>query len=135
MVVGQAFRAAGYDLEERPIQWAGGKYRFNKPQPDGHTTSIEFQYLAYQDTEWSSGQPSRFRVMLYRTLDGTAKDLSALVVEDFGVAILPSARHWWQHPNREPAALGKALGEAGSLAIAYGMPWLEGSLQPPDRTG
>lgn len=132
MVVGQAFDAAGYALEQKPIKWAGGQYRFSKQHADGTTTSIEFQYLAYQDTEWASGNPSRFRVTLYPR-DGKAKDLSELVVTDFGVPILPSARHWWTHPARDVTALGKALGEAGSLAIGYGMPWLDGSLTPPPR--
>jgi hypothetical protein len=27
--------------------------------------------------------------------------------------------------------LGRALGEAGSLAVGYGMPWLSGDLTPP----
>lgn len=139
-VVEQAFGAAGYALEERPVQWAGGLFRFAKPLPDGLTAFIEYQLLAYTDTMWASRQPSRFRVTLTRT-DQLApsqasqhpqfaqRDLSTLVVEDFGVAILPSADHWWTFANT--TELGNALAEAGHLVVGYGMPWLSGDLVPP----
>jgi hypothetical protein len=126
-VVGQAFTAAGYGLEDSPMQQAGGLYRFTRQVDEATHVSIVYQNLAYQDTEWSSGMPSRFRVSLVRA-DGTTRDLSALVVEDFGVAILPSGKHWWQY--RDTASLGNALAEAGHLAIGYGMPWLNGDLTP-----
>src|SRR5689334_15371593 len=84
-VVGQAFSAAGYTLEERPTQWAGGLFRFAKtltPSPDspslrsgyqqsepanvvdvgvggrGLTAFIEYQLLAYTETMWASRNPS-----------------------------------------------------------------------------
>lgn len=59
-VVGQAFAAAGYQLEERPAQWAGGLFRFRKDLGRGATGAISFQLLTYTDTEWSSGSSSRF---------------------------------------------------------------------------
>jgi hypothetical protein len=62
--------------------------------------------------------------------DFIRRELSALVVEDFGVAILPSADHWWTF--RYIKELGSALAEAGHLVVAYGMPWLAGELSPPD---
>lgn len=119
-VVGQAFDAAGYRLEERPTQWVGGMFRFVKPLGDDRRAIIEFQLLAYAENA-----PSRFRVSLARE-DGTRRTLSALVVEDFGVAILPSADHWWQF--RDVTELGRALAEAGHLIVGYGMPWLSGDL-------
>lgn len=131
-VAGQAFAAADYHLDEQPMKWAGGQFRFTKTLPDGLTAAIEFQHLAYADTEWASGNPSRFKVTLLRS-DGIRRDLSALVVDDFGVAILPSAAHWWTY--RSIADCGRALGEAGSLAVAYGMPWLAGDLMPPGANG
>jgi hypothetical protein len=139
-VVGGAFTAAGYTLEERPVQWAGGLYRFAKSLPDGLNAFIDYQLLAYADTMWAARQPSRFRVTLTRT-DQPApnvpsqhsqfaqRDLSALVVDDFGVAILPSADHWWSFANT--TELGNALAEAGHLVVGYGMPWLSGDLVPP----
>jgi hypothetical protein len=127
-VVGQAFDAAGYALDEQPLKWAGGQFRFSADLPDGLTATLEFQHLAYQDTEWSSGMPSRFRVTAARS-DGLRRDLSTLVVTDFGVAILPSDKHWWTY--RSISDLGRALAEAGSLAVAYAMPWLSGDLTPP----
>jgi hypothetical protein len=139
-VVGQAFSAAGYELEERPPQWAGGLFRFVKTLDNGLYGFIEFQYLHYADTEWSSGVPSRFRVSLIRSdqpnasiaskhPDAARRTLSELVVRDFGVAILPSADHWWTFHNT--TELGNALAEAGHLVVGYGMPWLAGELAPP----
>ncbi len=127
-VVGQAYGAAGYGLEERPIQWAGGQFRFSKSSEDGQNHNIDYQLLAYTDTEWSSGAASRFRVNLIRA-DGVRRTLSALVVEDFGVSILPTADHWWTFRTTEE--LGHALAEAGHLAVGYGIPWLSGDLVPP----
>src|SRR5262245_18247709 len=66
-VVGQAFSAAGYRLEESAAQWAGGLFRFVKRFDSGPYGFIEFQYPHYSDTEWSSGVPSRFRVSLVRS--------------------------------------------------------------------
>ncbi len=139
-VVGQAFTAAGYDLEDDPVRWAGGMFRFAKSLDSGLNAFIEFQLLAYVETQWASRQPSRFRITLTRTDQSVPtlpslhsnyvrRDLSALVVEDFGVAILPSAAHWWVFSNTDE--LGKALAEAGHLVIGYGMPWLSGDLIPP----
>ncbi len=137
-VVGQAFEAAGYTLQEHPTQWAGGRFRFTKALEGGLYGFIEFQLLSYTDSEWSSGMPSRFQVTLVRSdqsspyppgEDYAIRKLSALVVEDFGVGILPSADHWWSFRNTDE--LGKALAEAGHLAVGYGIPWLAGDLEPP----
>lgn len=139
-VVGQAFEAAGYALEQRPVQWAGGMFRFVKALDSGLNAFIEFQLLSYVDTEWAARSPSRFRVTLTRseqpapTLPSqhprfARRDLSALVVEDFGVAILPSAQHWWTFSSTDE--LGRGLAEAGHLIVGYGMPWLSGDLLPP----
>jgi hypothetical protein len=160
-VVGQAFTAAGYTIEERPTQWAGGLFRFTKqlqvtpenmlsetPSPytergqggEVLTAFIEYQLLAYTDTMWASRNASRFRVTLTRTdqptprqpsthTDFIQRDLGTLVVQDFGVAILPNADYWWTFTNTDE--LGKALAESGHLVIGFGMPWLSGELQPP----
>jgi hypothetical protein len=141
-VVGQAFIAAGYELEDRPRQWAGGLFRFAKKFDNGLYGYIEFQFLNYVSTEWAEEKPSRFRVTLTRSDQSNAnvssrhsqyarRTLSALVVEDFGVAILPDADYWWPFTGTEQ--LGRALAEAGHLAIGYGMPWLSGDLIPPTR--
>lgn len=138
-VVGQAYSAAGYELQARPVQWAGGKFTFVKSLPDGLYAFITYQLLSYTDTEWAAGQPSRFRVDLARSdqprpqadsdhPQAARRDLSALVVEDFGVAILPSAAHWWTF--RSTQELGQALAEAGHLVVGYGIPWLAGDLTP-----
>jgi hypothetical protein len=134
-VVGQAFGAAGYALDESSTQQAGGRFRYVKRLPAGLNAFIEFQMLHYIE-----GRPSLFRVTLTRTDQLSAalpsqhpqyaqRDLSTLVVEDFGVSILPSAGHWWQY--RTTDELGKALAEAGHLIVGYGIPWLNGDLMPP----
>lgn len=139
-VVGQAFTAAGYHLEESQVQWAGGRFRFVKALDNDLYGFIEFQLLAYSDSEWASGMPSRFRVTLVRSDQAAPyaasdhpqyaqRSLSALVVADFGVAILPSADYWWTFRNM--TELGNTLGEAGHLAVGYGIPWLAGDLEPP----
>lgn len=139
-VVGQAFAAAGYELEERPRQWAGGLFRFVKKLDGNLYGFVEFQLLHYVSTEWAEDKPSRFRVTLVRSDQPNAaapsqhpkfvrRNLSALVVEDFGVPILPSADHWWPFTGTEQ--LGRALAEAGHLIVGYGMPWLSGDLMPP----
>ncbi len=139
-VVGQAFTAAGYILEDSPTHQAAGLFRFKKGFDDGLFGYIEFQVLAYQDTEWSSGMPSRFRVTLTRTDQPNPaarsqhpkfarRDLAVLVVNDFGVTIVATAPYWWSFDNVD--SLGKALAEAGHLAVGFGMPWLDSTLTPP----
>lgn len=139
-VVGQAFGAAGYTLEDAPIKQAGGLFRYRKALGSGLTGFIEFQLLYLPASEWSGNITSRFRVHLVRTDKTNAqersahpnyarKTLSELVVNDFGVAVLPSAGYWWQFSNTD--GLGKALAESGHLVIGYGMPWLSGELVPP----
>lgn len=139
MVAGQAFGAAGYQLLDAPLQWAGGKYRFVKALPAGFFGLIDFQVLVYSDSSWSAGAPSRFKVQLTRSRNAhgygkgdpatITRSLSQLVVVDFGVAILPSADHWWRYHDTE--SLGAALAEAGHLVVGYGIPWLAGELSPP----
>lgn len=139
-VLGQAFTAAGYALDDDSLQQAGGLFRFCSDLRGGLTGYFEFQLLAYVTTEFAPSQPSRFRVTLTRT-DQPAptlpsahprfarRDLSALVVQDFGVPVLPSAAYWWTY--RDIAELGRALAEAGHLIIGFGIPWLSGELPPP----
>jgi hypothetical protein len=138
MVVGQAFTAAGYTLDHTPLQWIGGKFRFSKPLSADLIAAIDYQVLVYTETGYAARMPSRFRVTLSRGAahgpfaahpQHITRTLAALVVEDFGVPILPSADHWWTY--RDPTALGKALAEAGHLVVGYGMPWLDGTLTPP----
>jgi hypothetical protein len=133
-VVGQAFDAAGYSLEDRPTQWAGGQFRFHKRFEDGMHSFVIYQNLAYAEPN-----PSRFRVTLVRSdlLDPTPvsrhprfdrRTLSVLVVQDFGVDILPAADYWWTY--RDVTELGKALAESGHLVAGFGIPWLAGELTP-----
>jgi hypothetical protein len=137
-VMGQALTAAGYTLEEQPFKWAAGQFRLQKALDEAFSAYIEFQVLVYTTTAHAPVQPSRFRVTLIRTDQPNAKPsthpryaqrtLSALVVADFGVAILPSAEHWWTF--HDTATLGKALAEAGHLLIGFGLPWLSEELRP-----
>lgn len=138
-VVGQAFTAAGYHLQDNPMQEAGGLFRFHKSLDDDLSAYIEFQVLVYTNNEWVAGMPSRFRVTLVRSDQPSARisrhpkyvrrTLAELVVEDFDVQILPDVDHWWVFSNVNE--LGNALAEAGHLVVGYGMPWLSGDLLPP----
>lgn len=132
-VVGQAYGGAGYQLEEMPLQWIAGRYCFSKPLAEGRRGVIDYQVLIYSENAYVNRMPSRFRVTLQRAPGGVSRTLAQLVVEDFGVAILPSADHWWQF--NDMVSLGKALAEAGHLVVGYGIPWLDGSLVPPQRDG
>lgn len=122
-VLGQALNAAGYTLVEQPYKWIAGHYQWRKILDDGPAL-IAFQLLAYTETSHAPTMPSRFRVMLTRPTPAATRSLSALVVEDFGVAILPSADHWWTYRNT--TELGQTLQEAGYLLIGYGLSWLAG---------
>lgn len=139
-VVGQAFEAAGYTLKEEPFRWINGRFRYEKVLDDGFIAYMEFQVLVAADNMWSAGMPSRFTVTLYRSDQPGGRPsnhdryarrlLSMLVVDDFGVDILPDREYWWEF--RDTESLGKALAEAGHLVIGYGMPWLAGELSPDD---
>lgn len=141
-VMGQALNAAGYHLLEEPTGWSGGRFRYAKSLDDTLTATIEFQVLVYNETEWTGRQPSRFRVTLIRSdgpVNKTSKHpqyvkrtLSQLVVDDFGVAILPSADHWWTFQDTD--SLGASLAEAGHLIIGYGIPFLAGDITPDTQT-
>ena len=63
----------------------------------------------------------------------TGGDKPMVKVGDFGLAILPSAEHWWLFSDT--TSLGNALAEAGHLAVGYGIPWLQGDLSPDDARG
>jgi hypothetical protein len=133
-VAGQAFNAAGYRLQDTPMHHARGMYRYEKPLAHGVTAYVEFQLLYYQ-----GGGLSRFRVNLLRNTGPDARSatnypdkvdttLSKLIWDDFGVQQLSGPEHWWLFSNM--TALGQAIAEAGKLVIGFGIPWLEGELQP-----
>lgn len=133
-VAGKALAAARYSLHANPMHHARGLFRFHKSLADGAVAYIEFQVLHYQQ-----GKPSRFCIQLLRNRGGLdARDanapdrlettLSALLWEDFGLRVLPDPNYWWVfHTDRD---LGFAIGEAGKLLFAFGIPWLEGTLKP-----
>lgn len=122
-VLGQALGAAGYQMTDEPVAEAAGRFQFAA----AGERRIEFQLLAGTASEWAPQMPSRFRVTLFRGALG--RSLAALVVEDFGVAILPSADHWWSW--RDSSEAGAALADAGHLLVGFGLPWLAGELEPP----
>lgn len=135
-VAGGAFAAAGYALEDAPMHHMRGLFRYRR-QPAGQDEGwyIEFQVLNYGPT---GGGPSRFRVGLLR---GTADDprapggmevtLARLVWDRFGVRGmgLSGPEHWWAFGNDTQMAY--AIAEAGKLLFAFGVPWLEGTLEAP----
>ena len=160
-VVGQAFTAAGYTLQERPAQWSGGLFRFAKPisfparnglsdSPSLYTERgaggevltafIEYQLLAYADTMWASRNPSRFRVTLTRTDQPALRQPSShphFAQRDLGTLVVHDFAVAilpgadYWWTFTNTDELGKALAESGHLVIGFGMPWLSGELQPP----
>lgn len=132
--VGQAFEAAGYTLQDEPMQWLSGRFRYAKPLDDDLTAYIEFLVLVYNDNAWVGKRPSRFRVMLIRSdqLGGKPsqheqyanRNLSDVLRNEFKVEVVPSDDHWWQF--NDPNSLARAFYESGQLIVAYGMPWLAG---------
>ncbi len=132
-VAGQAFDAAGYTLQDIPMYLTRGLFRYRKILANGTSTYIEFQLLHYQ------AGPSKFRVNLLRNIGADARaaskypekidtTLGRLLWDVFGVQQLSGPDHWWQFSDTPE--LGQAIVEAAKLVIAFGMPWLEGELQP-----
>ncbi|MDZ4768263.1 MAG: hypothetical protein SGJ24_03975 [Chloroflexota bacterium] len=137
-VVGTAYTAAGYALDDRPTQWAGGLFRFLKPFETGAYSgmmgTLEYQHLYYPENDIG-----RFRISIARgALPGhtlpvgmqpVRRILTGLLWGDFGVRILPDPEYWWSYDGM--TELGAALAESGQLTIAYAMPWLSGELESP----
>ncbi len=136
-VAGQALTAAGYQLQDNPTHQSRGLFRYRKTREDGVSLYVEFQMLHYQ-----GGGPSRFRVNLLRNTGADARSpsqyaekvdttLSKLLWDDFGVRQFGGPDHWWQFNS--PRELGYAIAEAGKLLFGFGIPWLEGTLQPDQQ--
>lgn len=132
-VAGQAFDAAGYQLQDNPMHQARGLFRYRKALSETLRVYVEFQVLFYQQ-----GGPSRFRVNLLRSsgadarADGATTEertLAALVWEDFGARVLSGPDHWWLVRNEREVGFG--IAEAGKLIFGFGIPWLEGTLTVP----
>jgi hypothetical protein len=133
---GSAFEATGYTLQDNPLHHMRGLFRFRKTLEDGVSAYVEFQLLVYPNGI------SRFRVNLLRnrgadarTTDPTYTDrvdttLSRLLWDVFGVQQLSGADHWWLFNN--PTELAYAVVEAGKFALAFAVPWLEGTLRPDE---
>lgn len=132
--VGQAFEAAGYALQDEPLQWLSGRFRYARALDDGFTAYVEFLVLVYNDNAWVGQRPSRFRVMLLRSDQPGGKpsqharyanrNLGDVLRNEYAVDVLPSADHWWAFNDHN--SLARGFYEAGQLIVAYGMPWLAG---------
>ena len=121
-------------MQDNPTHQSRGLFRYRKSLADGVSAYVEFQLLYYP-----IGGPSRFRVNLLRNTGPDARSpsdyadkvdttLGRLLWEDFGVRQLSGPEHWWLFNN--PTELGYAVADAGKLLFGFGIPWLEGTLQP-----
>ncbi len=131
-VVGQALSAAGYVLEDSPIQQQRGLIRFQKPLPRlGHDIVgfIEWQLLAFEQSPVAQFQVSLLR---NRGHDARAKTnydhrdektLSWIMWHVFNAQLMPSDDAWWDFKTSHE--LGHALAAAGRTVFGYGIPWLE----------
>ncbi len=130
--LGPVLQAAGYSLDEVPVQWSGGLFRFRRRYDETLDLAVAFQLLAHPEC------PARFQVILARVsrtlaqpaLSPASMTLSRLLWDAFQVRVLPEADHWWVY--RAVPDLGSALLEAGKLLAGYGLPWLDGTLVPPE---
>lgn len=139
-VVGAAYTAAGYHLEERPTQWAGGLFRYAKALEEG-TYAGMLSVLEYQHLYYPEQEVGRFRIALVRSAlpgkplpDGqqpARRLLTGLIWGDFGVRVLPDPEYWWSYETVHE--MGTGMAESGQLAVGYGMPWLSGDLVSPRR--
>lgn len=130
---GSAFSAAGYQLTSDAMQQARGLFRYSKSLGSDITAHVEYQLLYYQDG------PSRFRVSLLRNsgpapranttyADRVEITLSRLMWEVFHIQQPASPDHWWSF--RDSQELAHAVVDSGKLVLAFGLPWLEGTLTP-----
>ena len=139
-MIGQAFAAAGYRLQDNATHQSRGLFRYQKPLTEGVSVYVEFQLLHYQ-----VGGPSRFRVNLLRNNGPDARSVSQsaghyadkidttlteVIWNEFGVRQLNGPDHWWLFTNQ--TELAYALVEAGKLLFGFGLPWLEGTLKADD---
>lgn len=131
-VVGQALAAAGYILEEQPLQQARGLIRYRKALGDDVYTFIEWQLLAFEQSRVAQFQVNllRNRGVEARALtdyaDRAEHTLPWLIWHVFGARVVPSDSVWWEF--RDDNELGQALASAGRLLFGYGVPWLEKKL-------
>src|SRR5258708_14164847 len=128
-VAGQAYAAAGLELEAVAMHQARGLFRYRKGLEEGVTIYVEYQLLHYQ------GGTSRFRVNLLRNKGADARSdagytervdttLSKLIWDDFGVRQFSGPDHWWGFNNTQE--LGQGLVEATRLVFGFGVPGLQG---------
>jgi hypothetical protein len=133
-VAGQALAAAGYLLQDNPTHQSRGLFRYRKPLAGDVAAYVEFQLLHY-----TICGPSRFRVNLLcntgldarfesKYADRVDTTLGKLIWDTFEVRQLSGPDHWWVFNN--PTELAYALVEAGKLLFGFGIPWLEGTLEP-----
>ncbi len=128
-VVGQALDAAGYQIEDRPVQQQRGLVRFRKPLENQVYGFIEWQMLAF-----AQSPVDRFQILLLRNRGSDPRaitdylhraecSLSWVMWHIFEARILPSDDAWWEF--RDEAELAHALANAGRALFGYGVPWLE----------
>ncbi len=130
-VIGEAFDAAGYALEDNPMAQKRGLFRYHKALAEDQHAFIEFQTLYHPQSDLS-----RFRVSLLKnsvpqarqaTPQTEAHDLAYVIWHIWEVpGVLPADSHWWMY--KHATDLAPQLYEAGKLLFGYGVPWLEDTL-------
>lgn len=137
-VVGQALDAAGYTLEDSPLQQARGLLRYSK-RLEGVVPIygfIEWQLLAFEQSTLA-----RFQITLLRNQGHDARAVTSyperaertlpwIIWHIFEARILPADDHWWVFRGEND--LPQALADAGRLLFGYGVPWLEMRDDVPD---
>jgi len=129
-VMGSAFDAAHYHLENAPLQQQRGLYRYVKHHDHGYCF-IEFQSLYHDQSELT-----RMRVNLIKSPlqaarqahpDREAYTLPYVIWHLYGAeGVLPTEEYWWVY--KDDHDLAYQLVDAGKLLFAYGVPWLEDTM-------
>ena len=100
-------RQRGYQLQDDPIQFDSGLFRFAGRPAGGAQAFIDVQLLLYR-----GGGPSRFEVKLWRSDHPNEKVRLGIWLREQGVVTLADDAGWWEFataPDLE-AALADAAG-------------------------
>ena len=131
-VVGQPLAAAGYRLEDAPMQHQRGLLRYKKHL--AHLGEDVYGFLEWQLLAFEQSRVARFQITLLRNqgIEPRAKtayihqneqSLAWVMWHVFNARLLPADDSWWDFRTQQE--LGFALANSGKLLFAYGVPWLE----------
>ena len=131
-VVGKVLDAAGYQLEDNPLQQARGLIRYYKPLQ--HLGEDVYGFLEWQLLAFEESPIARFQLTLLRNRGLEARTVTDyshraeqalpwIIWHVFNARVVPADDSWWDFRNGNE--LLQALANAVHLLFGYGIPWLE----------